>query len=57
MDSEIWLKRNIEPRAEIISHWKKAYPLRKMRKFMTICDYLDEWPILKTDVAPDLVSK
>lgn len=57
MDSQIWLKRNIEPRAEIISHWKKAYPLRKMRKFMTICDYLDEWPILKTDVAPDLVSK
>lgn len=54
-DSHIWLKYNNEPQEEVMHHWKLSYPVRKIAN-SSLSEFLEEWPILKTQVAIDLVS-
>ncbi|CAG9763813.1 unnamed protein product [Ceutorhynchus assimilis] len=55
-DSKIWLSKNSTPKAEVLLHWKASYCLRKLSDNTTIADYFQEWPILKEDIAPELVA-
>lgn len=40
----------------MIEHWKNSYPLRKVQSETTIEQQFEKWPILKTEIAPALVS-
>lgn len=56
-DSQIWLTKNVEPQAEVLKHWKNSYPLRSIHdKNTTITEYFENWPILKSEIAPELVG-
>lgn len=56
-DSQIWLKNNSESTSsDILEHWRQSYPARKDKGAeMTIEKYLEDWPVLKTQLAPQLV--
>lgn len=56
-DSQIWLRKNTEPAGEVITHWKQAYPIRKLSQSAgTISDFFESWPILKTNIATELID-
>ncbi|XP_024884701.1 uncharacterized protein LOC112462870, partial [Temnothorax curvispinosus] len=52
-DSQVWLKHNIEPKDEVIRRWKLSFPIRKIGR-LSLNEYLEEWPILRTQAAIDL---
>lgn len=54
-NSKIWLKVNSEPKEQVLYHWEISYPLRIKREG-TITQFFHEWPILETQLAPELVS-
>lgn len=54
-NSKIWLKVNSEPKEQVLYHWEISYPLRIKREG-TIIQFFHEWPILETQLAPELVS-
>lgn len=55
-DSQIWLEKNFEPKSEVLQHWRNAYPLRRLSDSTTILEHFEKWPILKTEIAPELVN-
>lgn len=55
-DSQIWLKHNSEPENEVIHHWKLSFPIRKIGQ-LSLTEYFEEWPILRTQAAIDLVRQ
>lgn len=55
-DSQIWLTKNFDPKSEVLVHWRNAYPLRRLSDSTTILEYFEKWPILKTEIAPELVN-
>jgi len=55
-DSQLWLMRNSEPKEEVIHHWKLSFPMRKIAH-LSLTEFFEQWPILKTQTAIDLVSK
>ncbi|KAB0803155.1 hypothetical protein PPYR_00125 [Photinus pyralis] len=55
-DSEIWLRRNTQPQCEVLQHWKQSYLARRNTQFQTIAQFLEQWPILRSPIAPDLIN-
>lgn len=49
---------NSEPFNEVLQHWKNSYSIRKITtsKCVTIEQFYKDWPILKTQFAPELVA-
>ncbi|XP_071641855.1 uncharacterized protein [Temnothorax longispinosus] len=54
-DSQVWLKHNTEPKDEVIRRWKLSFPIRKIGR-LSLNEYLEEWPILRTQAAIDLID-
>ena len=53
-DSQIWLLHNNEPKDDVLYHWKISLPIREIAT-LSPSEFLEQWPILKTQVAVDLV--
>lgn len=53
-DSQIWLMHNYEPKHEVVHHWEISYPIRQIAN-LSLNDFLEQWPILRTQAAIDLV--
>ncbi|KAB0790100.1 hypothetical protein PPYR_15581 [Photinus pyralis] len=57
VDSQIWLKHNVEPRDEVLVHWTNSFNIRANRTALSsIENFFTDWPILETQWAPDLVD-
>lgn len=55
-DSQIWLTCNNEPKEEVMHRWKLFFPIRKIAH-LSLDEFFEQWPILKTQAAVDLVKK
>ncbi|XP_044765764.1 uncharacterized protein LOC123322012 [Coccinella septempunctata] len=57
-DSQIWLKQNVagSPMGDLLEHWKRSLPLRSVKNCDTIESFLETWPILKTQLAYELID-
>lgn len=53
-DSQIWLMHNSEPKHEVQHHWKLSLPIRQIAN-SSLSEFFEQWPILKTQAAHDLV--
>lgn len=55
-DSQIWLMHNHEPKHEVMHHWKLSFPIRKIAH-LSLSEFFEQWPILRTQAAVDLVRQ
>lgn len=46
---------NYEPEDDVLKIWKISLPIRKIEQ-LTPHEFMEQWPILKTQTAIDLVS-
>lgn len=55
-NGKTWLKVNVEPKEDVIKHWNFSFSLRSIKAGVTITQFFSEWPILETQLAPELVN-
>ncbi|XP_011312657.1 uncharacterized protein, partial [Fopius arisanus] len=59
-DSLAWLKDNVELSDELKYHWDNTRVYRKkwlaVQRYPLVTDVLDDWPILKSPIAPVLID-
>jgi len=54
-DSQIWLIHNHKPKHQVLHLWKLCFPIREIAH-LSPSEFFEEWPILKTQAAVDLVK-